>query len=85
MFDKYKLYHLDHFFIDTEGFDANILLELNLSKYKIDHIIFEFVHLDGSQMAGGSKTKELFNHLKSYGYTISQSESKFNMEARLDA
>ena len=85
LFDKYKLYHLDHLFIDTEGFDGNILLELNLSKYKIDHIIFEFVHLDGSQMAGGSKTIKLLNHLKSHGYTISRSESKFNMEARLNA
>ena len=43
------------------------------------------MHLDGSQMAGGLKTKKLFNHLKSHGYTIYESESKFNMEARLDA
>ena len=85
LFDKYKLYHLDHFFIDTEGFDANILLELNLSKYQIDHIVFEYVHLDGSQMAGGPKTMKLLNYLKSHGYTISNSESKFNMEARLNA
>ena len=85
LFDKYKLYHLDHFFIDTEGFDANILLELNLSKYQIDHIVFEYVHLDGSQMAGGRKTMKLLNYLKSHGYTISNSESKFNMEARLNA
>lgn len=83
LFYKYKLYHLDHFFIDTEGFDANILLDLNLSIYKIDHIIFEAVHLDGPQTTGGVKTKKLLKYLKSHKYTISNSESKFNLEARL--
>ena len=84
LFDKYNIDYLDHLFTDTEGFDGVLLLCLDFNKYKIQHIVFESVHLDSPMSSGGEKTKKVLNHLVSNGYKVKKSKWKFNMEATLD-
>lgn len=69
MIDRYGVTELDYLFVDTEGFDYDILMSLNLNKYKIQNIIFEDIHMDGTGIRG-IKYQTLVNKMISEGYTI---------------
>lgn len=64
--------NLDYLFIDAEGLDCKILDGLDLKKYNIKYIEYEFVHSDGTHRFGdlGRATE---NRLRSLGYVITQS------------
>ena len=44
LFQKHNLTEIDLLFIDAEGFDGKILLDIDFNKYKIKYIVFEFTH-----------------------------------------
>jgi FkbM family methyltransferase len=67
--ERYSITDLDYLFIDTEGFDYDILMSLNLQKYNIQNIIFEDIHMDGTGKRG-IKYKTLTDKLISEGYSI---------------
>lgn len=46
LFDKYNLLHIDILAIDTEGFDDQIIYSINFSKYDINTILYEHLHID---------------------------------------
>jgi FkbM family methyltransferase len=69
MIDRYGITELDYLFVDTEGFDYDILMSLNLDKYKIQNIIFEDIHMDGTGVRG-IKYKTLVDRLISEGYSV---------------
>jgi FkbM family methyltransferase len=48
LFEKHKMQHIHHLFIDTEGKDADIIESIDFDKYDIDNITFESAHTDGN-------------------------------------
>ena len=81
LLDKYKIKELDYLFIDAEGSDADILLSLDFSRYKVKNIVFEYWHIDHPQIWNGKKTEKLIRHLKDHGYHMYEAESNGNIEA----
>jgi len=69
---RYDINELDWLFVDTEGFDCDILLSINFFKYKIDSIIFEYTHSDGAFSKGGKKLDKLMHRLISFDYEVSE-------------
>jgi FkbM family methyltransferase len=69
MMDRYGITELDYLFVDTEGFDYDILISFDMSKYKIKNIIFEDIHMDGTGVRG-VKYKTLVNKMTSEGYEV---------------
>jgi FkbM family methyltransferase len=70
--DNYNIKELDWLFVDVEGYDCDILLDFNLSKYKINSIVFEYTHSDGAFSKGGPKLNKLIDKLISLNYQISE-------------
>lgn len=67
LFKKYTITTLDHLFIDTEGLDGEILMSINLDKYKINEIIFEHHHLHRGKFDMNSIKKKF----EPFGYKFS--------------
>lgn len=61
LLEKYQLNQLDILYIDAEGMDADIVQDLDLSKYLVRDIYFENLHL---------KNNEVYRFLKNKGYDI---------------
>jgi len=68
LFDELELAHIDRLYVDVEGWDAKILLNINFEKYFIPFILFEHLHLDGS-FSKGKLAEALFDRLKEKEYT----------------
>ena len=69
---KYKIKKIDVFSIDTEGFDYEIIKQINFKKFKPQLIIFEHCHLN-------LKDKEAcFKLLNKNGYKIEDAEDRVN-------
>lgn len=64
LFNKYNLLHIDILAIDTEGFDDQIIYSINFSKYTIDTILYEHLHIDRYR---------LHAFLQNRGYSIQHS------------
>ena len=60
---EYNINILDSIYIDTEGHDYDILMELDLSKVKPYNIIFENKHMDGTN-------SYLFENRPRYNYIL---------------
>ena len=43
---KYNINEIEYLFIDTEGYDYQIIRSINFNKIKINRIKFEYKHLD---------------------------------------
>jgi FkbM family methyltransferase len=69
MMDRYGITELDYLFVDTEGFDYDILMSFDMDKYKIQNIIFEDIHMDGTGIRG-IKYKTLVDKMISEGYIV---------------
>lgn len=67
LFSNLKLKNIDRLYVDTEGLDCKIILSLDLMKYNIKYIEYEYVHCDGvnNYSETGHKTESL---LLSLGY-----------------
>lgn len=70
---------IDKFYMDVEGLDVSILLDLDFNRFKIAQIEFEFVHSDGT-WTRGHKFINLLEKLMNIGYTLSKS-SEYNIIA----
>jgi FkbM family methyltransferase len=70
---------IDRFYIDVEGFDVPILLELDFDRFKIAYIEFEFIHSDGTWNRGQNFIK-LFERLINLGYSLSK-QNEYNIVA----
>jgi FkbM family methyltransferase len=68
--ERHSINELDWLFIDTEGYDCDILLSIDFSKYKIDSIVFEYTHSDGVFSRGGEKLNKVIEKLTSFNYDI---------------
>jgi FkbM family methyltransferase len=72
--------NIDRLYIDTEGLDCRILSGLDLEKYDIKTIQFEFIHSGNVLDWGNSEILQNLRHkLESFGYNINI--EKFDMIA----
>jgi FkbM family methyltransferase len=62
LLDNYTLRDIDWLYIDIEGLESDILLNLDFNKYKIKRLEFEQIHL-------GDNASKILNRLTSFGYT----------------
>lgn len=80
--EEYNCQILDRLYIDTEGYDIEILKSIEWDKYTIKYIRFEFIHCEGP-FSGMSKTvKEFEEYLKQNNYTTTN--NGWDMEATLN-
>jgi FkbM family methyltransferase len=73
LFDKLGLVQIDRLFVDTEGWDGKILLDLNLDKFFVPSIHFERLHIDGPFEGiekKGAIATQLLDKFKKYQYAI---------------
>ena len=70
-FDVNKITKCDRLYIDTEGLDCKIILNLDIEKYGIGRIEFEILHTDGV-FAKGENYNSCVEKLKSLGYKQTQ-------------
>jgi FkbM family methyltransferase len=61
---------IEYLCMDTEGYDCDIILSTDFSKFNVNCIVFERLHTEGAFMTNGNKYKAVENHLLSYGYTV---------------
>jgi FkbM family methyltransferase len=81
LFEKYNIDTLDYLHVDTEGLDVHIISSIDFNKFKINNIIFEIIHADGTQQIGTNYT-ETIEYLKKLGYNLSQLDG-MNIKATL--
>ena len=68
---KYSIKSIEKLQIDVEGAEHKIMSLINYKKVKIDSILFESKHFDGT-FTEGDKLKEIKNTLTHNGYTLTQ-------------
>ena len=68
---KYSIKSIEKLQIDVEGAEHKIMSLINYKKVKIDSILFESKHFDGT-FKEGDKLKEIKNILIQNGYTLTQ-------------
>jgi|APGre2960657505_1045072.scaffolds.fasta_scaffold00829_1 FkbM family methyltransferase len=66
---------VDWLFIDTEGFDAPILLHLDFEKYMPKNIHYEFAHTDGPFITGENH-RNLIKKFEKFGYQLQQTSAQ---------
>lgn len=59
---------IEYLYIDTEGYDCDILLATDFQNLKIKNIVFETRHTEGPFSSNGPKMIETLEYLKSFGY-----------------
>ena len=71
LFDQHNLTEIDLLFIDTEGYDCNIIKSIDFSKYKIKELYFENLHCDVSEIRELLKSKgyEVIQNVMSHGWS----------------
>ena len=65
VFEKHQVTDIDVLFIDAEGFDADILVSIDLKKYNIKRIVFEYINLRSCGVL--RQVREFLIH---HGYTV---------------
>ena len=73
--EKYSIRSIDKLQIDVEGAEYEILKTINLKNIKINQILFESKHFDGT-FKEGEKLIEIKNKLISEGYKLSQIDNE---------
>ena len=79
LMDKYSISSIDLLQIDVEGAEFEILNSINFEKIKINKIIFEFKHFDGT-FKEGPKLKLIKEKLTKSNYSLTEID-KENMLA----
>lgn len=79
-FKNNSLSNIDRLYIDTEGLDCKILQSIDLTKYDIKYIEYEYIHSDGTHFFGPNGIA-LEKKLESFGYKIYDSPP-FNKVAK---
>jgi len=75
-FDSNKITKCDRLYIDAEGLDCDILLGLDVQKYKIARIEFEVLHADGVNTKA-EKYASCIEKLATLGYGLTNA-SEYN-------
>lgn len=65
---------IDRLYIDTEGLDTEIVNNIDLDKYKLPYIYFEFAHSDGPFRVGNKFCQSILKLLL-YRYTINAQDN----------
>ena len=68
---KYSIKSIDKLQIDVEGAEYKIMNSINYKEIKINNIVFESKHFDGT-FTEGKKLNDIKNKLISNGYTLKQ-------------
>ena len=71
LIQKYSIKSIDKLQIDVEGAEYKIMNSINFQKIKINKILFESKHFDGT-FVEGKKLQEIQEKLKSNGYKLQQ-------------
>ena len=66
IFDEFNLVNIEYLFIDVEGADHGILMDLDWNKYNIDNVKFEFAHWGGWQGYSIPENSANLNHFLYY-------------------
>jgi len=77
---SFDIKKVDRLYIDVEGLDVDILLDLSFTDFDIDFIEYEFCHSDGT-FESGQKNQQLKEKLQSLGYELHQSD-QYNLTAQ---
>jgi len=75
-FDSNKIAKCDRLYIDAEGLDCDIILGVDICKYKIGRIEFEVLHTDGV-FTKGEKYFSCVEKLTALGYRLTDA-SQYN-------
>ena len=68
---KYSITEIDKILIDIEGYEYEILKDMNLKKVQINSILFEYKHFDGYQKTG-EKLEEILKKFEENNYKTSK-------------
>tara|TARA_B100000989_G_scaffold146856_1_gene109465 strand:- start:1150 stop:1761 length:612 start_codon:yes stop_codon:yes gene_type:complete len=71
LMEKYSIKSIEKLQIDVEGAEYKIMSSIDYKEVKIDSILFEFKHFDGT-FTQGDKLKRIKNILIENGYSLSQ-------------
>ena len=75
LLNKYEIKSIDKLQIDVEGAEYNILNSIDYKKEKINKILFESKHFDGT-FTEGEKLKKIKEKLVLNGYKLSQLDNE---------
>ena len=71
LIDKYSINEIDKILIDIEGYEYEILRDMDLKKVRINSILFEYKHFDGYQKTG-EKLEEILKKFEENNYKTSK-------------
>ena len=71
MIEKYSITEIDKILIDIEGYEYEILKDMDLKKVRINSILFEYKHFDGYQKTG-EKLEEILKKFEENNYKTSK-------------
>ena len=71
LIDKYSITEIDKILIDIEGYEYEILRDMDLKKVQINSILFEYKHFDGYQKTG-EKLEEILKKFEENNYKTSK-------------
>lgn len=77
---KHNMMHLEYLFIDAEGMDIPIINNIDLTKYRINNIVFEAQHADGVNTRA-ENLSNLINRLNENNYTVGGTNDPLSMIA----
>lgn len=64
---------IDRLYVDAEGSDIDIINSIDLEKFDIPYIMFEYIHSDGPLSWGGQKYDLCVKRLEINGYIVEKS------------
>ena len=68
---KYSIKEIEKLLIDVEGFEYEILNDINFDDVKINKVLFEYKHFDGT-FTIGNKLDEILEKFRKHNYTTSK-------------
>ena len=68
---KHSITEIEKIIIDVEGFEYEILSDIDLAEIKINSIMFEYKHFDG-YLKSGDKLQEIIQKFEKNNYKISK-------------
>ena len=71
LIEKYSITEIDKILIDIEGYEYEILKDMDLKKVQINSILFEYKHFDGYQKTG-EKLEEILKKFEENNYKTSK-------------
>ena len=71
LIEKYSITEIDKILIDIEGYEYEILKDMDLKKVRINSILFEYKHFDGYRKTG-EKLEEILKKFEENNYKTSK-------------